>query len=57
MKTHSVCFAKASISSIGAIIRLLVRKAAKLAVYDAIIINEKNHHAPIKTRVESERGP
>lgn len=54
--SYSVCLANASTSSIGDCRRFVVRKAARLAVYEAIIIKEKNHHEPIKTRVEIERG-
>jgi hypothetical protein len=39
----SVCLAKSSADSIGDCIRSTVKKAAKLAVYDDIIINVKNH--------------
>lgn len=55
--SYSVCLANASISSMGDLRRFVVRKAARLAVYEAIIINEKNHHDPIRTRVDTDRGP
>jgi len=54
---YSVCLANASISSMGDLRRSVVRKAARLAVYEATIINEKNHQEPISTRVDKERGP
>jgi hypothetical protein len=41
----------------GDLRRFVVRKAARLAVYEAIMINEKNHHEPMRTRVDKERGP
>lgn len=44
-----VCFAKSSALSIGESIRSTVRNAAKLAVYDEIIISVKNHHIPATT--------
>ena len=40
----SVCFAKSSADSIGDIILSIVRKAAKFAVYEEMIIKTKNHH-------------
>ena len=40
----SVCLARSSADSIGVNIRSTVRKAARLAVYDEIIISVKNHH-------------
>lgn len=48
-----VCLAKSSALSMGESIRSTVRKAAKLAVYDEIIINVKNHHIPATIRVET----
>lgn len=39
----SVCLARSSADSIGVNIRSTVRKAAKLAVYDDMIIRVKNH--------------
>lgn len=47
-----VCFAKSSALSIGESIRSTVRKAAKLAVYDDIMINVKNHHIPATILVD-----
>lgn len=44
-----VCFAKSSALSIGESIRSTVKKAARLAVYDEIIIKVKNHHMPATT--------
>lgn len=46
-----VCFAKSSALSIGESIRSTVRKAAKLAVYDDIMMSVKNHHIPATIRV------
>lgn len=40
----SVCLARSSADSIGDCILSTVRKAAKLAVYEEMIINVKNHH-------------
>ena len=40
----SVCLAKSSADSIGVSMRSTVKKAARLAVYDEIIISVKNHH-------------
>lgn len=37
----------------GESIRSTVRKAAKLAVYDDIIIRVKNHHIPATIRVDT----
>jgi len=42
----SVCPAKSSAFSMGVIIRSTVRKAAKLAVYDEMMISVKNHQMP-----------
>ena len=47
-----VCFAKSSADSIGDSIRSTVRKAARLAVYELIIIRVKNHHIPATILVE-----
>ena len=40
----SVCFAKSSADSMGLCIRSTVRNAAKLAVYEEMMIRVKNHH-------------
>lgn len=40
----SVCFARSSADSIGVNILSTVKKAAKLAVYEEIMISVKNHH-------------
>lgn len=48
----SVCPAKSSAFSIGVIILSTVRKAAKFAVYDDIIMSVKNHHMPPTIRVD-----
>lgn len=42
----SVCSAKSAAFSMGVIILSTVKKAAKLAVYDEMIINVKNHQMP-----------
>jgi hypothetical protein len=47
-----VCLAKSSTEEIGDSTRSIVRKAAKLAVYDEIIIIVKNHQMPATIRVE-----
>ena len=47
-----VCLAKSSADSIGEAILSTVRKAAKFAVYDDIIIKVKNHHMPATIRVD-----
>ena len=49
----SLWSAKSSTESIGAIILSTVRKAARLAVYDEMIINVKNHHIPPTIRVDA----
>ena len=40
----SVCLARSSADSIGDCILSTVRKAARLAVYDEMMISVKNHH-------------
>ena len=47
-----VCLAKSSAEEIGESIRSTVRKAAKLAVYEEIMISVKNHHNPATIRVD-----
>ncbi len=47
-----VCLAKSSADSIGDAIRSTVRNAARLAVYDEIMIRVKNHHMPATIRVD-----
>ena len=47
----SVCFDNVSTSSIGVVKRLDVRKAARLAVYEDIIIRAKNHQTQVTIRV------
>jgi hypothetical protein len=37
--------------------RLSVRKAARLAVYDAIMMSVKNHHMPATIRVDTALQP
>ena len=51
-----VCLAKSSAESIGESILSTVRKAAKLAVYEEIIISVKNHHIPPTILVERALG-
>jgi len=41
----SVCLDRSSAESIGVSIRSMVRNAARLAVYDEMIMSVKNHHA------------
>ena len=43
----SLCFARDSTSSIGEVILFVVRKAARFAVYELIIIKAKNHQTPV----------
>lgn len=51
-----VCLAKSSAESIGESILSTVRKAAKLAVYEEIMISVKNHHIPPTILVERALG-
>lgn len=46
-----LCLAKSSALLIVASIRSIVRKAAKLAVYEASMMRAKNHHIPVTIRV------
>lgn len=48
-----VCLAKSSADSMGESMRSTVRKAARLAVYEEIMIKVKNHHMPATMRVET----
>lgn len=48
----SVCFARSSALSMGETIRSTVKKAARLAVYDEIMISVKNHQTPPTMRPE-----
>jgi hypothetical protein len=48
----SVCPAKSSAFSMGVIIRSTVRKAARFAVYDEIMMSVKNHQMPPTMRVD-----
>ena len=50
----SVCLARSSAPSIGICICSIVRKAAKLAVYDEIMINTKNHQTVPIIRPEND---
>jgi hypothetical protein len=45
-----VCLARSSALSMGESIRSTVKNAAKLAVYDDIIMSVKNHHIPTHIR-------
>lgn len=51
-----VCFARSSAESMGASIRSTVRKAAKLAVYEEMMIKVKNHQIPPTIRVDRALG-
>lgn len=51
-----VCFAKSSAESMGDSMRSTVRKAAKLAVYEEMMISVKNHHIPPTILVERALG-
>lgn len=51
-----VCFARSSALSIGESILSTVRNAAKLAVYEEIMIKVKNHHIPATIRVDTALG-
>ena len=48
-----VCLARSSALSIGESIRSTVKKAAKFAVYEDIMISVKNHHMPATIRVDT----
>jgi len=48
-----VCLARSSALSIGESILSTVRKAARLAVYEDIMIKVKNHHIPATIRVDT----
>lgn len=48
----SVCSAKSEALSMGEIIRSTVRNAAKLAVYEDIMIRQKKNQHPPTIRVE-----
>lgn len=48
-----VCLARSSALSMGESMRSTVRKAARLAVYEEIMISVKNHHIPATIRVET----
>lgn len=47
-----VCLAKSSAFLIGAVILVIVRKAARLAVYEEMRIRVKNHQTPAIILVE-----
>ena len=52
----SVCFDRSSALAIGDVILSTVRKAARLAVYDEIMISVKNHQMPLTIRVDTAFG-
>lgn len=52
----SVCLERSSAFSIGDDILSTVKKAARLAVYDEIMMRVKNHQMPLTIRVEMARG-
>ena len=52
----SVCLAKSSADSIGLSKVSTVKKAAKLAVYEAIIISVKKYHIPHKSLLDKDMG-
>ena len=51
-REFSSIFTKSSADSMGDSILSTVRKAARLAVYEEIIMRVKNHHIPATIRVE-----
>lgn len=57
-RTHpywiSDCFAKSSAVSIGGRSRSRVRKDARLAVYEEMMTNEKNHQTTTITRADAD---
>lgn len=48
-----LCLAKSSALPMVTSMRSIVRKAARLAVYEDNIIRAKNHHMPVTRRVET----
>ena len=52
----NVCLLRSSAFSIGDVIRSTVRKAARLAVYDEMMIKVKNHQVPLTILVDIARG-
>ena len=52
----SVCFDRSSAFSMGDVILSTVRKAARFAVYDEIMMRVKNHHVPLMSRVDNALG-
>jgi len=48
------CFDRSSADSIGVNMRSTVRKAARLAVYDEMMMRVKNHHALPTNRPDSD---
>lgn len=50
------CAASSSIELIGVVIRSIVNNAAKLAMYDEMRINVKNHQTALTIRPDSEFG-
>lgn len=51
-----VCFARSSAESMGDSILSTVRKAAKLAVYEEMMMRVKNHQMPPTIRVDRALG-
>ena len=51
-----IWFERSSALVMGAVILFVVRKAAKFAVYDEMIISVKNHHTIATVRVEMDLG-
>ena len=52
----SLCLERSSAFSIGDVILSTVRKAARLAVYEEIIMRVKNHQIALTRRVELDLG-
>ena len=56
LHSKTTCAARSSTDSIGLSKVSTVKKAAKLAVYEAIIMRAKKNHNPANNLVESEMG-
>ena len=52
-----VCFARSSADLMGVSMRPAVRKAARLAVYDEIMMSVNTHHQAATMRVETALTP
>ena len=50
------CLTRSSTDSMGFTMRFMVRKAARLAVYDEMMIITKNHQAPPMIRPDTDLG-